>query len=43
MIAVKLIHTTRNQFALDWDGIHGARHWEREKASRLRENHYRLD
>src|SRR5438477_3598193 len=37
MIAEKLIHTTRNQFALDWDGIHGARHWERVRENGLRE------
>ena len=37
MIDQELIHTIRGQFALDWNGIHGARHW-----ARVRENGLRL-
>jgi uncharacterized protein len=37
MIDKALIQTIRNQFALDWHGIHGAPHW-----ARVRENGLRL-
>jgi uncharacterized protein len=32
-----LLRTLKAQFALDWEGIHGIRHWER-----VRENGFRL-
>lgn len=37
MIGKELIRTIRDQFALQWDGIHGAPHW-----ARVRENGVRL-
>jgi len=37
MIGEGLIRTIREQFALDWNGIHGASHW-----ARVRENGLRL-
>jgi uncharacterized protein len=37
MLDPELIQILRRQFALDWGGIHGARHW-----SRVRENGLRL-
>lgn len=37
MIEKGLIRVIRKQFALDWDGIHGASHW-----ARVRENGLRL-
>jgi len=37
MIDQNLIQIIRNQFALDWDGIHGPPHW-----ARVRENGLRL-
>jgi uncharacterized protein len=37
MIDQTLIHIIRDQFALEWDGIHGAPHW-----ARVRENGLRL-
>lgn len=32
----ELITTLQAQFALDWDGIHGIRHWERVRENGLR-------
>jgi uncharacterized protein len=37
MIAKELVRIVRDQFALEWDGIHGAPHW-----ARVRENGLRL-
>lgn len=31
-----LVRMLRAQFALDWDGIHGIRHWERVRENGLR-------
>jgi uncharacterized protein len=31
-----LIETLRRQFALDWHGVHGIRHWERVRENGLR-------
>ena len=36
LINKKLISVIRAQFRLDWDGIHGAPHWERVRANGLR-------
>lgn len=32
----ELLRTIRGQFALDWHGIHGIRHWERVRTNGLR-------
>lgn len=37
LIGKELIHAIQDQFALQWDGIHGAPHW-----ARVRENGLRL-
>ncbi len=36
MIGKELIRTIRERFALQWDGIHGAPHWERVRDNEVR-------
>lgn len=36
LITQDLVQVIRDQFVLDWDGIHGAGHWARVRANGLR-------